>query len=687
MRRRIRGGGAIGIALAVVSVTLAAGALAPSLANAAAPHVYSFAITGFGTNALWAPAAVAVDNSTGPSAHSVYVTDPGESRVEKFDPAGKFVFMFGDGVNRTTGGDVCTAASGDLCGAGAEASPSGAPAGAFRQPEYIAVDGSGGPSAGDVYVGDYGAKIVSKFDSAGDLIQGWGSGGQLEIEESNLTGIAVGPGGNLIVLVHNFIQDRGEIFEYDPSGALLSQIVAGSWVPFGLAVDSAGNRYMAKESSVAKVGPAGADLGTIPTDGHPAGLAIDPFDGDLYVNVSEQGLRRYAAGCSMSCIPVATFGAGYLGYGFQKGVAVDASKHVVYAVAEGRRGVGVFVPPGVVPEVSTGSSAVASQKVIRVDGSVDPAGVGNVTACRFEYVNYTTFYSTDFMYARTAPCVPAPPYGDPQQVSAFLTDLDGGTNYFYRLVATNSKGARTGLTRSFRTGTMTEAATGPVQALDLTSAILSGRVVPDRSTTVSTCYFEYVEHKYLLTSGFQTARAVPCAPASPYTFEIAVSAFVPRLSAATTYHYRLISWDGVGVSTGPERSFTTPSGQLGPVDPIEPEEEPERERGRRLPRKVHCLKKACSRTFTASAELRKWASPRFPPDYGWLFSVHKDGKSLAHTRPAGGCISTFTGRGMIATLNGCHGRFKLTYIGTGEFSIRWRVFEYCRCGDNAKRRG
>src|SRR3954453_7935941 len=94
---------ATGVALAIATLLAAAAAAAPAGTNAATPPVYSFAITGSGANALSAPTAVAVDNSNGPSAHSVYVTDLGQRRVEKFDPAGKFILMFGRGVDRTTG--------------------------------------------------------------------------------------------------------------------------------------------------------------------------------------------------------------------------------------------------------------------------------------------------------------------------------------------------------------------------------------------------------------------------------------------------------------------------------------------------------------------------------------------------------------------------------------------------------
>jgi hypothetical protein len=662
-------------------------ALGATGARAATPHVYSFAITGSGTNALWAPSGVAVDNSAGPSAHSLYVTDEGESRVVKFGPAGNFILMFGDGVNKTTGGDVCTASSGNLCGAGNEASPSGVPVGAFRAPVYIAVDGSTGPSAGDVYVGDMGTDAVSKFDSSGALLQSWGAGGRLEAAAGdNLVGIAVRPGGNLVVVCHQPEQSQSEIYEYSPAGKLLSQVVGSPEGVYGAAVDSAGNLYRGAHESVAKVAPGGAELGSVATGGHPSGIAIDPFDNDLYVNVSEQGVRRFAVGCAFPCAPAATFGQGYLGYGFRKGIAVDASSHVVYAVAEGRRGVGVFVPSGRVPEVTTGPSSLVAQTVIRVDGTVEPAGAGTVTGCRFEYVDMNTYYSSHFLYARSASCAPVPPFDGPRQVSGYLTDLEGGTNYFYRLVASNAKGPRTGLDRTLRTGTMTESVTGSAVVHDRTSATVSGRVLPGPGATVGFCFFEYVEHKYLLSSGFQSARSVPCSPAPPFAIEARVGAYLNKLSPGTTYHYRLSAWDAAGIGNGADLTFTTISDPLIPGEPDETETDPDRNRGRgRNPGKVHCSKRACSRTFRASVELKKWTSPRFPPHYGWLFSVYKDGKSLAHTRPAGGCISTFTGRGMIATLNGCQGRFKLTYIGDGEFSIRWRVFRRCRCGDATRR--
>src|SRR6202161_74291 len=66
--------------------------------------------------------SVAVDSET----HDIYVADAENNRVEKFDSTGHFILMFGKAVDRTTGGNVCTALSGDACQAGLEGASPGA---------------------------------------------------------------------------------------------------------------------------------------------------------------------------------------------------------------------------------------------------------------------------------------------------------------------------------------------------------------------------------------------------------------------------------------------------------------------------------------------------------------------------------------------------------------------------------
>ena len=205
--------------LVIPALAVAAAAFTATPAFALNTHVFSSAFAGSGTNTLASPTDVAVDNSAGPSTGDVYVTDPGHFRIEKFDSTGKFILMFGKGVNETKDNtpssteaekNVCTAASSDTCKAGV----SGSTPGAFTTPQWVDVDGSSGPSAGDVYVGDTGDGIISKFDESGNLLVTWGTKGQLS-GFGGLNGIAVDPTGNLFI-------ETGGISWYEQSGTLHS---------------------------------------------------------------------------------------------------------------------------------------------------------------------------------------------------------------------------------------------------------------------------------------------------------------------------------------------------------------------------------------------------------------------------------------------------------------------------------
>jgi hypothetical protein len=66
------------------------------------------------------PGGIAVD-----PAGDLFLMEVDTHRVQKFDSAGRFVSMFGGEVDKTTSADICTAASGHLCGEGVAGSGPG----------------------------------------------------------------------------------------------------------------------------------------------------------------------------------------------------------------------------------------------------------------------------------------------------------------------------------------------------------------------------------------------------------------------------------------------------------------------------------------------------------------------------------------------------------------------------------
>jgi hypothetical protein len=110
---------------------------------------------------------VAVDPADGDVYVSEAGTQPNDFRIQKFDPAGDFLFMLGGGVEKgpTSPGNLCTDTdieAGDTCGAGAK----GTGVGEFSNGsgDYIAVS-----STGELYVGDVGR--IETFTSAGSFVE------------------------------------------------------------------------------------------------------------------------------------------------------------------------------------------------------------------------------------------------------------------------------------------------------------------------------------------------------------------------------------------------------------------------------------------------------------------------------------------------------------------------------------
>lgn len=164
--------------------------------------------------------------------------------------------------------------------------------GATPSPALLAIDHSGGPSNGDLYVYERSAEKIYKFDPSGNPIKSWGNEGSMKSPLYGLGGLAVGgPAGTLYIHGGNC-----QGVEYNQDGSLKSKFGGVCGGP--IAVDSTGNIYYG----------GGA-------------IAVDPSNNDLYFDNGSGAIERSVGGG-----PAEVFASGL---GEITGLAVD-SAHNVY---------------------------------------------------------------------------------------------------------------------------------------------------------------------------------------------------------------------------------------------------------------------------------------------------------------------------------------------------------------------
>ncbi len=511
----------LSMAFALVLMAFGGCVLIVASASAEVVHDFKFSFDGHETptgSYSSGTQALAVDQASG----DVWVISSGA--VYEFDAAGKY-----KGVE-ITGASVPQGSLG------------------LESSSGVAVDNSGGPNNGDLYLSGTDNGVVYRFDSSGKLLSELnGSGTPAGSGDFRPYGDAVDASGDLYVAdASNDVVDR-----FDASGNYIGQI-SSVYIssPGTIAVDSSGDVYLTNlDGSTVKLEPGGG--GSVLDAGPTDGVGIDPANNHVYV--WEQGPANQLAEYDPAGNRVSVFGQAQITEsstfgsppeGFVFGIAVHRATGEVYVADYYGRRVDVFGPGVVVPDTTTEAASNVEPTKVTLNGILNPDGLP-LTGCQFEY-------GTSTSYGQSVLCEQSPASigsgTSPVPVSAELGNLQPDTTYHFRLVTSNANGPNRGADVTLTT-------TGP-PSLDgeyatnvtSTSATLNANINP----------LWQANAQYRLEYGTSTAYGQTLSGSvGEGSSEMLVSHNFQELQPATTYHYRFVTTNIFGTAEGADHTFTT----------------------------------------------------------------------------------------------------------------------------------
>jgi hypothetical protein len=588
-----------------------------SLSQASSASAGLGVIGSFGTSGpgkLGEARGIAVDPNTG----DVYVADHSANRIVKYDQSGVFILTFGREVNETKTtefkepGDphgiteaeenVCTLESGNVCKAGVP----GTEPGQLDGPAGVAVD----PTTGDVYVNasgnkSFGDNRVERFNANGqyrsEIVSGENGAPEFVLPEY-LNGLAVDLEGNLYVVSAHGQLTAGlikAVFKFGPSGTYTGESFAPptqggppsggtwEWEPTNVAVDANGVVYVSQGGShpVIKFSPDGEALETLSCTRYTGdGLTINLFSDEVFSMgfAPEQGEQQNICRYGTSSVPVGEFPAVNSGRGLEE-LAYGPSAGKLYELYREEVVVyGTFpLPTQMAPLVSNEDWSNDALTSITLTARVTPSSLD--TSYYFQYAT-----SPDFTGAVSVPSSP----GDvgagflPVGVSSEPTGLRPSTTYYYRVVVHNAYEGGAGTTVYGPTQTFTTLAPLPTVTTEapsevvLDEATVNGTVVPGSTGPASETMWCF-QYGTTDVAGYDLGYVpgTPAGDAGQGTGAVPVNVRLTHLALGTTYRYRLVAVNSLGLrqpsracgteggheADGAEGTFTTALSGPGPL--------------------------------------------------------------------------------------------------------------------------
>lgn len=514
------------------------------------------------------PRGIAIDQASG----DIYISDRNNQRVERFNAAGGFLTAWGWGIadGTTKAFQTCTM----TCFAGIN----GTGTGQFNFPEGVTVDNSTNPldtSVGDVYVVDVRNRRVEKFSASGVFLLMFGG----EVNETTkgdvcLAGeeckagtpgtnngqFTIGPatGTSSIAVDSNgivYVGDENRVQEFTPDGAYLSQVtLGGAGFTTALVVNSVGDLYTRSRelSGVREYDQSGTLMATLDSEGSPKTLALDTSSDDVFIDDASVGPGHRILKYDASGKELASFDAGM--EDGERGITFGETSGELYVVNKSVVRLVTPPPPGPLVEPGSELATEALRSSAIVNATVNPEGheasSGEEMSYRFEYGETEAYGSTTPMKISTGGSF------EDRSLSTALTALHPRTTYHFRVVATNAAHESTsGSDSTFTTLPPASIDGESVSNVASSSITLGAQIDPLGSDTKY--HFEYDTNAYSGSASHGASVPVPDGDTGSGTSDVAVSEHVQGLTPGTTYHYRVVANNELGVVEGLDRSFTT----------------------------------------------------------------------------------------------------------------------------------
>ncbi|MDQ6745809.1 MAG: fibronectin type III domain-containing protein [Actinomycetota bacterium] len=200
--------------------------------------------------------------------------------------------------------------------------------------------------------------------------------------------------------------------------------------------------------------------------------------------------------------------------------------------------------PSAPPSATTGPASGVGQARATLSGSVNPNG--QAASHVFEYGPTTNLgFQTAPVNAGSGTAAVA--------ARAVIADLQPGTTYHFRLVATGAGGTALGVQQTFTTTTPPAVSTGSATSVSSTAATVNATIDPLGLSTHYEFQFGPTPFYGLITPPGSIGSGVGA---------VAVHQTLTDLAPGTTYHYRIYAQSAGGTSLGIDRTFTTAGGPV-----------------------------------------------------------------------------------------------------------------------------